>query len=185
MILDLWISQVITCLRYTFISCLTGTLLSSVCCNLVVIEIPTYSQHLPFSKQICVFSMSPVVSGGCHHHRNPSSYFPSQLFGAAKGSPTVTHPDWRHYYGRSLRKSYTLLNKMISRPFDSVLCFNAVLFIFSTDVTFLPVSLWVGNMGRKNVTVVLNTTTLLFRSNCCSVLDIYILMRLQREVMAK
>lgn len=58
------------------------------------------------SKCLCFF-MSPVVSGGCHHHRNPSSCLPAQLLGATQGAETVTHPDWRHYYGKSIKESST------------------------------------------------------------------------------
>lgn len=102
------------------------------CCPLfvVVIWLLLKSQYIiniyVSQANVCVF-ISPVVSGGCHHHRNPSSRISPQLLGATQGAETVTHPDWRHYYGRSLRESRTDCG---TKRFQDllILCYVSMLF---------------------------------------------------------
>lgn len=46
------------------------------------------------------FLLLSVVSGSCHHHRNPTSPVPAQLPGTAKSSETFANANGRNHHGR-------------------------------------------------------------------------------------
>lgn len=142
------ISQAITYLCYTIISCFTGTLLSPVCrSDLVVIEVPIYNLHLYFSNQMCVFlclQWSLVVA--TITEIPPLVFLPNFLVQRKVLRPLRTQTGGTIMVGPSENCTHTAEQNDF-KTFWFCVMFQCCSSIFSTDVTFLPLVLWVGNVG--------------------------------------
>lgn len=124
------------------------------CCDLDVIEIPIYNQHLRFSKQMCVFlclQWSLVVA--TITEIPPLVFLPNFLVQRKVLRPLRTQTGGTIMVGPSENFTHTAEQNDF-KTFSFSVMFQCCSFIFSADVTFLPLF----PLGEESRTIVVLDT---------------------------